>query len=58
MDTSLIPLFFLCFVVAGLLSFNSTSVTRWYVNVPIPEVAAIRERWVVAAFVFSAVRGV
>ncbi|KAM0850119.1 hypothetical protein ACQ4PT_053293 [Festuca glaucescens] len=29
---------------SGLLAFKSTSVTRWYVNVPILEIAAVRER--------------
>ncbi|KAM0911771.1 hypothetical protein ACQ4PT_013250 [Festuca glaucescens] len=29
---------------SGLLAFKSTSVTRWYVNVPIPEIAAVHER--------------
>nr|XP_051222609.1 uncharacterized protein LOC127340893 isoform X1 [Lolium perenne]XP_051222611.1 uncharacterized protein LOC127340893 isoform X2 [Lolium perenne]XP_051222612.1 uncharacterized protein LOC127340893 isoform X3 [Lolium perenne]XP_051222613.1 uncharacterized protein LOC127340893 isoform X4 [Lolium perenne]XP_051222614.1 uncharacterized protein LOC127340893 isoform X5 [Lolium perenne]XP_051222615.1 uncharacterized protein LOC127340893 isoform X6 [Lolium perenne] len=28
----------------GLLAFKSTSVTRWYVNMPIPENAAVRDR--------------
>lgn len=29
---------------SGLLSFMSTSTTRWYVNAPIPEIAEVRER--------------
>jgi hypothetical protein len=29
----------------GLLAFKSTSATRWYVNAPIPEIAAVRERF-------------
>ncbi|KAM0840580.1 hypothetical protein ACQ4PT_059564 [Festuca glaucescens] len=29
---------------SGLLAFKSTSVTRWYVNVPILEIAAVHER--------------
>ncbi|KAM0827237.1 hypothetical protein ACQ4PT_068326 [Festuca glaucescens] len=29
---------------SGLLAFKSTSVTRWHVNVPILEIAAVRER--------------
>ncbi|KAM0827236.1 hypothetical protein ACQ4PT_068326 [Festuca glaucescens] len=31
---------------SGLLAFKSTSVTRWHVNVPILEIAAVRERFV------------
>ncbi|KAM0838467.1 hypothetical protein ACQ4PT_060966 [Festuca glaucescens] len=30
---------------SGLLAFKSTSVTRWYVNAPIPEITAVQERY-------------
>lgn len=30
--------------IIGLLAFKSTSATRWYINPPVAEVAAVRER--------------
>ena len=30
--------------IIGLLTFKSTSATRWYINPPVAEVAAVRER--------------
>ncbi|KAM0842445.1 hypothetical protein ACQ4PT_058344 [Festuca glaucescens] len=34
---------------SGLLTFKSTSVTRWYVNAPIPEIAAVHESYITEA---------
>jgi hypothetical protein len=31
------------FFFIGLLAFKSTSVTKWYINIPIAEMAAVRE---------------